>query len=143
MAASSVSAGTKSPRGAGATGRQPCVAARRAPPRAVLPRHSVNDMAPREGVVRQIGGALEGPAQSLPWKTMTVADDAVHLSEAHRRRAVILAVRPEVDGGHYPAKRVVGEPLVIEADIVGDGHDALRAVALDRPASRAAWRETE
>ncbi|TMQ09434.1 MAG: alpha-1,4-glucan--maltose-1-phosphate maltosyltransferase [Deltaproteobacteria bacterium] len=74
---------------------------------------------------------------------MTVADDAVHLSEAHRRRAVILAVRPEVDGGHYPAKRVVGEPLVIEADIVGDGHDALRAVALDRPASRAAWRETE
>src|SRR5437762_6256084 len=74
---------------------------------------------------------------------MAVSDDALRLSEAHRRRAVILAVRPEVDGGHYPAKRAVGEPFVIEADIVGDGHDVLRAVALDRPAGRAAWRETE
>jgi starch synthase (maltosyl-transferring) len=66
------------------------------------------------------------------------------LSEAQRRRAVVLAVRPEVDGGRYPVKRVVGEPLVIEADIVGDGHDVLRAVALARPAGPdgAAWRET-
>src|SRR5215468_9427267 len=69
--------------------------------------------------------------------------DAGSLSEAHRRRAVIVAVRPEVDGGHHPVKRVVGEPLAIEADIVGDGHDVLRAVALDRPASSKVWRETE
>ncbi|HET9625517.1 MAG TPA: alpha-1,4-glucan--maltose-1-phosphate maltosyltransferase [Kofleriaceae bacterium] len=68
------------------------------------------------------------------------------LAEALRRRAVILAVRPEVDGGRYPVKRVVGEPLTVEADIVGDGHDVLRAVVLDRrPGGVAgeAWRETE
>jgi starch synthase (maltosyl-transferring) len=67
------------------------------------------------------------------------------LGEAQRRRPVILAVRPEVDGGRYPVKRVVGEPLAIEADIVADGHDVLRAVVLDRPAGPepATWRETE
>src|SRR5215470_18636503 len=71
------------------------------------------------------------------------ADRDAGLSEAHRQRAVVLAVRPEVDGGRYPVKRALGEPLTIEADIVGDGHDVLRAVALDRPAGAAHWRETE
>ncbi|MEO7732653.1 MAG: alpha-1,4-glucan--maltose-1-phosphate maltosyltransferase [Kofleriaceae bacterium] len=65
------------------------------------------------------------------------------LSEAHRPRAVILAVRPEVDGGRYPIKRVAGEALVVEADIVGDGHDVLRAVLLDRAPGADGWRETE
>jgi len=56
----------------------------------------------------------------------------------------VLGVRPEVDCGRYPVKRALGEPLTIEADIIGDGHDVLRAVALDRPAGGAApWRETE
>ncbi|MGE0401875.1 MAG: alpha-1,4-glucan--maltose-1-phosphate maltosyltransferase [Kofleriaceae bacterium] len=57
-------------------------------------------------------------------------------------RAVVLAVRPEVDGGRYPAKRVLGETLAIEADIVTDGHDVLRAMALVQ-APGAAWRELE
>src|SRR5215510_7871935 len=70
-------------------------------------------------------------------------DAAGSLSEAHQRRAVVLAVRPEVDGGRYPVKRALGEPLAIEADIVGDGHDVLRAVVLDRPAGAEGWRETE
>jgi starch synthase (maltosyl-transferring) len=65
------------------------------------------------------------------------------LSEVHRRRAIVLAVRPEVDGGRYPVKRVVGEALELEADIVGDGHDVLRAVALDCAPGADAWRETE
>jgi len=67
----------------------------------------------------------------------------VQLDDAARGRAVILAVRPEIDGGRYPAKRVVGEPLEIEADIVGDGHDVVRAIIIDRPARTTAWRETE
>ena len=62
----------------------------------------------------------------------------MQLDDAHRPRAVILGVRPEVDGGRYPVKRVAGEPLALEADIVGDGHDVLRAVVVD-----AAQRETE
>ena len=42
---------------------------------------------------------------------------------------------------------MLGESLAIEADIVADGHDVLRAVVLDRPSGKApgqaAWRETE
>jgi len=62
----------------------------------------------------------------------------MQLDDAHRPRAVILAIRPEVDGGRYPVKRVAGEPLALEVDIVGDGHDTLRAVVVD-----ATERETE
>jgi starch synthase (maltosyl-transferring) len=75
---------------------------------------------------------------------MTVEDESAgRLNELHRRRAVILAVRPVVDGGRYPVKRVVGEPLAVEADIVADGHDVVRAAVLDLPPGATAWRETE
>ncbi|HEY4057508.1 MAG TPA: alpha-1,4-glucan--maltose-1-phosphate maltosyltransferase [Kofleriaceae bacterium] len=65
------------------------------------------------------------------------------LIEVDRARAVVLAVRPEIDGGRYPVKRVVGEELAIEADIVGDGHDVVRALLRDRPAGVSEWREME
>ncbi|HKV48736.1 MAG TPA: alpha-1,4-glucan--maltose-1-phosphate maltosyltransferase [Candidatus Acidoferrales bacterium] len=42
-----------------------------------------------------------------------------------RRRVVIERVRPEIDGGRFPIKRVVGEKIVVEADIFADGHDQL------------------
>ena len=45
-----------------------------------------------------------------------------------RQRVVVLAVRPVIDGGRYPVKRVVGERVDVEADIVVDGHDLLQAV---------------
>ncbi len=58
-------------------------------------------------------------------------------------RVVILAVRPEVDGGRYPAKRVLDETVEIEADLVADGHDIVRARLLHRPPGAAEWRELE
>ena len=42
-----------------------------------------------------------------------------------RRRAVIERVRPEVDSGRFAIKRVVGESVVVEADVFADGHDQL------------------
>jgi starch synthase (maltosyl-transferring) len=45
-----------------------------------------------------------------------------------RRRAVIENVKPEIDGGRFAIKRVVGESVTVEADIFADGHDLLRAV---------------
>ena len=53
-------------------------------------------------------------------------------------------VRPEVDAGRFPAKGSLGEPVVVEADIFGDGHDQLTAVLLWRPVGHreeASWRE--
>ena len=45
-----------------------------------------------------------------------------------RVRAVIDAVLPTVDGGRFPAKRVAGEVVAIEAHCFTDGHDRLRVV---------------
>jgi starch synthase (maltosyl-transferring) len=45
-----------------------------------------------------------------------------------RVRAVIDAVRPSVDGGRFAIKRVVGEPVEVEAACFTDGHDVLRVV---------------
>jgi starch synthase (maltosyl-transferring) len=47
-------------------------------------------------------------------------------------------VRPEVDGGRYPAKSSVGELVMVEADIYADGQDALAADLLYR-AGGSAW----
>lgn len=59
-----------------------------------------------------------------------------------RRRAVIETVRPEVDCGRFAAKRVVGEWVVVEADVFTDGHDRLAAVVRHRAAGAADWQET-
>ncbi len=71
------------------------------------------------------------------------ASAADELPDARDHRVVILAARPEIDGGRYPVKRVLGEPLVVEADVVSDGHDVVRAVLLDRAPGASRWRETE
>src|SRR5438128_8380753 len=59
-----------------------------------------------------------------------------------RLRAVIEKVKPEIDGGRFPAKRVVGERMTVEADIFTDGHDALAAALLYRRKSASHWWKT-
>ncbi|MEP7158889.1 MAG: alpha-1,4-glucan--maltose-1-phosphate maltosyltransferase [Chloroflexota bacterium] len=44
-----------------------------------------------------------------------------------RQRVVIENVTPRVDDGRFPVKRIVGDTLVVEADIFADGHDELDA----------------
>ena len=56
-------------------------------------------------------------------------------------RVVVQKVEPEVDGGRFPIKRIVGESVRVRADIVSDGHDALHAVLRHRPAAQAQWDE--
>jgi starch synthase (maltosyl-transferring) len=40
-----------------------------------------------------------------------------------RRRVVIARLSPEIDCGRFPIKRVVGESVIVEADVFGDSHD--------------------
>jgi starch synthase (maltosyl-transferring) len=56
--------------------------------------------------------------------------------------AVIENLQPLIDGGRYPVKRVVGEDLVVEADIFKDGHDVVAAVLKWRVLGKRDWRET-
>jgi len=59
-----------------------------------------------------------------------------------RRRTVIENLRPQVDGGRFPIKRVVGERVTVLADIFCDGHDALRGLLRHRQAGESTWHET-
>ncbi len=56
--------------------------------------------------------------------------------------AVIENLQPLLEGGRYPIKRVVGEDLVVEADIFKDGHDVVAAVLKWRIADARRWHET-
>ncbi len=56
-------------------------------------------------------------------------------------RVVVLAVRPEVDGGRYPSKRVLGETVEVETDLASDGHDIVRATLLHQPPGVTSWSE--
>ena len=61
--------------------------------------------------------------------------------EDGRKRVVIEAVTPEIDGGRFPIKRVVGESVFVEADIFADGHDLLAARLLSRKEGVSPWSE--
>ncbi len=54
---------------------------------------------------------------------------------------VIENVMPQVNCGQYPIKRVVGEPVVVTADVFSDGHDEVKAVLLYRNMKKRAWTE--
>jgi len=56
--------------------------------------------------------------------------------------AVIEAVTPLIEGGRYPIKRVVGEDLVVEADVFKDGHDLISVLLKWRKSGEATWHET-
>jgi starch synthase (maltosyl-transferring) len=66
---------------------------------------------------------------------------AMHALWSPDARILIETVSPELDGGRFPAKRVVGDTLAVSADLLRDGHDALAAVILYRPEDEATWRE--
>src|SRR5690554_3363755 len=67
-------------------------------------------------------------------------DDAPSLEVAGRNRVVIEGVRPEIDDGRFPIKRVVGERVTVEADVFADGHDFV-AAALRYRVGKTAWQE--
>ena len=61
---------------------------------------------------------------------------------AKEPRIAIEQVSPRVEGGMFPVKRVAGETVVVEADVIADGHDVLGVALLWRSARDEAWRET-
>jgi len=56
--------------------------------------------------------------------------------------AVIENLRPLIDGGRYPIKRIVGDDLVVEADVFKDGHDVVAAALKWRLVGEPRWHET-
>ena len=57
-------------------------------------------------------------------------------------RIQIQGVSPSIDGGRWPVKRTLGEPLEVSATIFADGHDVLEAALLHRGPEARRWTET-
>jgi starch synthase (maltosyl-transferring) len=79
---------------------------------------------------------------------MTKSEIELECGGDGRRRVVIEDVAPQVEGGRFPAKAIVGELVEISAAIFADGHDLVaaelrhgpiggpsRAIAMTRPAA--------
>jgi starch synthase (maltosyl-transferring) len=60
-----------------------------------------------------------------------------------RSRVVIEGVTPQIDGGRFAVKRVLGDRIRVEADVFGDGHDLVRARLLYRHVGEPEWRAEE
>ena len=63
------------------------------------------------------------------------------LPEDGRARVRIEDLRPSVDDGRHPAKRVVGDAVSFEVDLIGDGHDKVAGVLQWRRPDDAQWQE--
>jgi starch synthase (maltosyl-transferring) len=93
------------------------------------------------GARTAVGAAGAAAARAKPPRT--AARDDLPPADAGRRRAAIENVRPSVDGGRFPIKRVVGDRVHVEADAFADGHDVVNARLLHRHEAESAWTEVE
>jgi starch synthase (maltosyl-transferring) len=86
---------------------------------------------------------MPAPGEPLSLPAAVVEEPAS--DELGTRRSIIIEdIRPAVDGGRHAVKRVVGDELLVTADIFADGHDQLDAALMLRAeghAARASWRE--
>ncbi|MDE2319430.1 MAG: alpha-1,4-glucan--maltose-1-phosphate maltosyltransferase [Rhodospirillales bacterium] len=55
-------------------------------------------------------------------------------------RIAIEAISPQVDDGRFAVRRVVGEAVEVEADVITDGHDLLAVDLLYRTGKQQNWR---
>jgi starch synthase (maltosyl-transferring) len=62
---------------------------------------------------------------------------------ADRFRIVIEDVSPAVERGRFAAKRIIGQPVIIEADVFTDGHGLLAVEAIWRAIDERKWRRAK
>ncbi|MDJ0389928.1 DUF3416 domain-containing protein [Roseomonas sp. E05] len=63
------------------------------------------------------------------------------LAATEAPRIAIEEIRPSVDGGRFPVKRIVGHAVRVTADVFTEGHGKIAVRLLWRPADQPAWRE--
>src|SRR6185369_5423822 len=93
---------------------------------------------------RHAAPARRGDLQKRSSIVSTRPRGAATPADAHpqtdgRARVIVEGVKPQIDGGRFPIKRVVGQKVAVEADVFTDGHDAVRAELCWRRADDSAW----
>ena len=63
--------------------------------------------------------------------------------ESGRKRVIVEHVEPQINGGQFPIKRVVGEKVIVKAHIFSDGHDRIQAELLHRTEADKARKSTQ
>ncbi|MFO0952272.1 MAG: alpha-1,4-glucan--maltose-1-phosphate maltosyltransferase [Isosphaeraceae bacterium] len=87
------------------------------------------------GGAEKLGGKAAGPGS-------TSIDGKKAVSGRAPSRVIVEAVSPEIDAGRFPIKRVVGEEVVVSADVFAEGHDVVRAAVLFRTVGAPEWSES-
>jgi starch synthase (maltosyl-transferring) len=102
-----------------------------------LPTPSLTSATLEPGEVRLVALAPEPPIVEMRPKRAEALRAATKAP-----RIVIENVTPRVEGGPFAAKRIVGETVIVEADIYMDGHDVLGAELLWKAAGQKNWNRT-
>ena len=98
--------------------------------------------APGDVVTLPAGAVALFAGKAAPPVAASAATVTVKQAAASPRYA-IESVTPSVDAGQFPVKRIAGEVVVVECDVVADGHEELGVALRWRPDSeRGEWRET-
>jgi starch synthase (maltosyl-transferring) len=63
------------------------------------------------------------------------------LAPTGRQRVVIENVTPQINGGMFAVKRILGQQVVVSADVLADGHDHLICYLQYRPGTSRIWNE--
>jgi len=95
------------------------------------------------------GGLRLGPGEvrsmpihdAVPVRLSTDGGTQSALDATHAPRIAIEAVRPSVDDGRFPVKRIVGQAVDVTADVFTEGHGKIAVRLLWRTADEEAWRE--
>ena len=56
-----------------------------------------------------------------------------------QQRIIIENIAPQLQGGAFFIKRVIGESVTVTADVLGDGHDVLQAEVCYKPKAEKEW----
>lgn len=84
-----------------------------------------------------VGGSVTSEPKKVPREVQLGRTTSAPIS-----RVIVEGVTPALDAGPYAVKRVLGDELRIEADLVCDGHDVVTGRVLYRPRGSGTWRET-
>ncbi len=94
------------------------------------------------GKVRRASAAANREQSKQPSTKATPSTIASSLPPVDTYPAVVIEdAQPQLDGGRWPIKRVVGDAVEVSADIFKEGHDLLQARVIFHALDEPDWRE--
>lgn len=123
-------------------------------PHLILANNQASDQAFDPALIAKAGGQLDLPSDTLlrprEVRFLPITPSIPVLAQSRNGNAgvsdatvapriIVEGIEPRIDSGDFPIKRVVGDWLVIEADIFTDGHEKIAAEMLFKAADEISW----